>query len=118
MKVKEYLETLKKYDSITFIIESAVKSDGATYYHEEYRTTPMRSVEEWLEGNGKHLDFVVMNANQPPIGWGGAVNWIEKYNRGQLKCLLITSEECLRKRYPREEQYNSILDMVDREIKK
>ena len=108
MKVIEYLQEQKNYQDITFIITTGDLN----------RTTPIRTAEEWMDSNNDILEYVILNHKQPPIGWGGAVSWIDKYNRGILKCLLITSEEVLKKQYPREEQYLSLLDMVDREARK
>ena len=108
MKIKEYLQEQNNYQDITFII-----TNGTTY-----RTTPIRTVEEWMDSTGGILEYVILNAEQPPIGWGSAVSWIDKYNRGILKCLLVISEEDFKNCYPREEQYERLLDMVDKDARK
>ena len=90
MTRKEWLETLNKNEDVTFIIAKAVKDDYSPMYHKEYRTTPVRAVYEWLQGED---GYVVLNPDHSQIDVTG--NWGKWYRNGRLKCAVITTKEDL-----------------------
>lgn len=94
MTRQEWLKTLNKNENATFIIAKAVKDDYSPMYHNEYRTTPIRPVYEWLQSED---GYVVLNTEHPPIDITG--NWEKWYRSGRLKCAVITTEDDLYKMY-------------------
>jgi hypothetical protein len=117
MTVKEYLELIGKRpnscDSLTFVIAKAVE-DGSGSYTFWYRETPIRCIYEWLAEGSKTKDYYVLNENHPPIDWGS--NWLTRYNRGDLKCMLVVSKEDWALRYS-EEQCKQELEWIDKGIR-
>lgn len=116
MLVKEYLEraglTKHSNEKLTFVIGKAAKWENAPGYYMEYRSTPIRCVWEWLEGNGSSLDYIMIDEAQPPVGDRVWVNW---YMKGHLKCFLIISKEELYKIYS-QEQAESMIRFWEKEI--
>lgn len=91
MTRKEWLETLNKNEDVTFIIMKAVKDDYSPMYHDEYKTTPIRPVYEWLQTDDDR--YIVINPDHPPIDVTG--NWGKWYGSSGLKCAIITTREDL-----------------------
>lgn len=114
MKVKEWLESKGKNEQATFIIERAVKDDATPFYHDEYRTTPIRSVYEWLDSTTAEK-YIVINADHAPIDVsnGGWTNW---YKGGHLHCAVITTEEELYKHYS-ETQAKEMIEWYDKKVR-
>ena len=119
MTVKEYLEATgkNKHTNICFVIEKAVKDTHSPFYHEEYTQTPIRNAYEWLLDDCRIKDYIVLNGEQPPICHITCKGWINHYSKGLLECMLITTEEDIRKHYSKE-QAEEMLEMYDREIRK
>lgn len=119
MKVKEYLQAIGKIDGeqVTFVIAKAVKNEYSQFYHEEYRTTPIRSAYEWLREDSNTKDYIVLNGEQPPIAHITTKFWLNRFNTGHLSCLLITTEEDIRMIYS-EPQATDVIAMYDEEIRK
>ena len=113
MLLKEWLQTKGKNENATFIVEKAVKDEHTPFYHSEYRTTPIHSVWEWLEGetSGK---FIVVKADHPPIDTTG--NWLQWYKAGELHCAMVTSEENLFARYGKE-QAKQMIKWYDEKVR-
>lgn len=114
MKVREWLESKDKFKSVTFIIQKAVKDEQHFMYHEEYRTTPIHTVEQWLQGKTAD-NYIIVGADHPPIdptncGW---MNW---YKKGHLLCAVITTEEDVFTHYS-EEQGKRMLEMYDKKAR-
>lgn len=108
MTIREYLQK-NEFDNsadVTFIVQRAVKDDGSPY-HSEYRTTSVRTVLEWLEGEEFVDAYIVINADHPPIDVSGT--WNNWYKKGLLRCAVVTTEEELLKLYGE----NQGRDMVD-----
>lgn len=117
MKVKEYLQLIGKTenssDSLTFVISRAVKDDNTPYYHEEYRTTPIRSIWEWCESD--IMNYIVLNPTQPPIDWL-TTGWNNRYKRGDLMSMLVIPKEDLYLIYP-QKQADELIIFIDKKIK-
>lgn len=109
MTRKEWLERLRMNDEVTFIIAKAVKDDYSPMYHNEYRTTPIRTVSDWL--SSENDKYIVINADHSPIditnGW---VNW---YKTGDLKCAIITTTDDIYTLYG-EKQGSKMIEYYDR----
>jgi hypothetical protein len=116
MRVKEYLELaqIKPYADVTFIKARARKDANTPYYHQEYQTTPIRTVSEWSES--KLMDYIVLNDKQPPIEWASGAHWINKFNRGDLVSLLVISEDDIRLLYSESQALSTEL-YIDKKIK-
>lgn len=114
MKLTEWLQTKKKYDQATFIVARSVKDNDSSFYHYEYRTTVVDTVDAWLKGDYSER-HIVINADHSPIditnGW---VNW---YKKGLLHCAIITTEEDLFTAYS-EKQAKQMIEYYDREVRK
>ena len=110
MRLKEYLNGLNESDQVTFIIAKAVKDERSPFYHTEYKTTPMKCVWEWSAWEDGH-DYIIANENHPPIDITGT--WVNWYNRGDLKCSVIISEETLRTLY-KDEQAERMIKFYDK----
>lgn len=117
MKVKEYLELAQigKYSDITFIKARARKDANTPFYHAEYQTTPICTVNEW--NDSKLMNYIVLNNKQAPIDWLSGAPWLHRFNAGHLQSLLIISEEDIKLLYS-ETQAQSIEQYIDSEIKK
>ena len=113
MKLKEWLQSKGKYDNATFIIERIVKDDNTPFYHEEYRTTPIRTVEEWL-GSTTAEKYIVIKADQAPLDISG--NWTNWYKGGHLHCAVITTEEDVYTHYS-ETQAKEMLEWYDKKVR-
>ena len=114
MKLTEWLQSKGENEQATFIIAKAVKNDYSPMYHNEYRTTPIRSVWEWLEGDTGEK-YIVINADHAPIDIsGGWTNW---YKSGILHCAVITTEADLYTQYS-ETQAKEMLEWYDKEVRK
>lgn len=110
MKLREWLEKQGENDRVTIIIAKAVKDEHTPFYHNEYSTTPIWSVWEWLRGTSADKYFVT-NANHPPIDVIGF--WQAEYKRGDLKCCMVTTEADIKTLYPNEEQAQQMIKMYD-----
>lgn len=98
MTIREYLQKSQfNVADVTFIVQRAVKDENTPFYHDEYWTTPVRSVREWLEGEGFVDTHIVINADHPPIDVTGT--WGNWYKMGRLRCVVVTTEEELIKHY-------------------
>lgn len=109
MQVKVYFERLRKYESVTFIKARARKDNGTPFYHAEYQTTPINTVEQWQ--NSRLMDYIVLNDNQPQIEWlcGGYLK--------HVRCMLIISPDDFALLYPSAEQRQDLIDFIDKKIK-
>ena len=117
MTVKEYLEKYRKDNvSVTFIVAKAEKDEMSPFYHPVYMTTPIFNVWEWMK-NDKMMDYIVLNDNQAPIDWLSGANWNNRYNHGDLTCMLVISKEELHTLYSKE-QAASIEKFIEKEIVK
>lgn len=105
MTTREYLQKIQarqKYRDVTFIIARAVKDENTPFYHYEFRNTPLRKAEKWLQAEEEFLDEqLVINADHAPIDvtglWGGL------YKRGSISCAMLTTEADLRLLYSEEQ---------------
>lgn len=113
MKVKEWLHTKDKNTNVTFIIAKAVKDETSPFYHTEYRTTPIRSVWEWLEGETAE-NYIVIKADHPPIDATGS--WNDWYLKSHLLCAMIATEQDLITRYG-EKQGNEMIEYYDNKLR-
>lgn len=113
MTVKEYFEAFPHKDT-TFIIARAIKDGNTPFYHCEYRTTPLRSVDEW-----KHckdiMECIVLNNKQPSITWLTGVDWNPNIQRGFYRCMLIIPQKDFKTMYS-EKQRNSMIEYIDNKI--
>lgn len=95
MTLNEFLKHFKGC-TLTFTIAKAVKDENTPFHHEEYYQTPIRYIDEWNDWT-KAKDYIVINPDSCPIDIIG--NWQNQYNRGYLKCMIITTEKDLYTRY-------------------
>lgn len=97
MNVQDYLKSIPENQQVTFLVAHAVQDSTLGSYHEdyrmEYRTTPIRAAWEWKNG-GWGSDYLVMNADHPPISANGT--WVNWYNSGRLSCALVTTANDIR----------------------
>lgn len=114
MKVKEYLEQ-HKVEKITLIKARARKDANTPFYHQEYQTTPIFYKDE-LERMESLMDYIILNDKQTPIDWLSNVGWTNWFNRGDLKCMLIISEEDFALLYPSETQRQDLIKYIDNKI--
>lgn len=118
MNVRQYFDLLGKdkiFTQATFIIARAVKDNHSPSYHAEYRTTPIYTVEEWLN-NAKILDYIVLNDKQAPIDWLSGAPWINWYNGGHLLSLLVIPRDELETLYS-QDQARSMEEYIERKIR-
>ena len=113
MKVKEYLSRFNKYTKVTFTKARARKDANTPFYHIEYQTTPIQTIEDW--NNANIMDYYILNDKQPPIEWLIGKGWINQYNKGELLSLLVISEEDLHLRYNKK-QAKDIIEYIDKKI--
>ena len=113
MKVREYLSNFSKYTDVTFIKARARKDANTPFYHTEYQTTPMQSIEDWEKS--KIMDYYVLNNKQSPIEWLSGTGWINQFNRGHLISLLVISKEDIETLYSKEQAKN-IIEYIDKKI--
>lgn len=109
MKVIEYFNRMNKFDSVTFIKARARKDANTKFYHFEYQTTPVHTVEQW-EQYGRLNEYIILNDNQPQIQWAN--------NAGirSVKCMLIVNEKDFAQIYRSEEQRQQIIESIDKTI--
>ena len=112
MKLKDFLKHFNENESFTFVIAKAVKDEHAPGHHFEYRTTPIRSIWEWLRGEDMEK-YIVINPSHPPIDVTG--NWVNSYERCWLHCCIITTEFDLNTLYSGE-QYERMLKHYDEKV--
>ena len=113
MLLKEWLQTKGKNEQATFIVEKVVKDEHTPFYHPEYRTTPIHSVWEWIEGETASK-FIVAKADHPPIDITG--NWLQWYKEGKLLCAMVTTYESLFTRYGKE-QAEQMIKWYDEKVR-
>jgi len=112
------IDFLRKHESafsVTFIIARAVKDEHSPSYSYQYQTTSIRAAWEWLESPGWLEDYIVLNADHPPICIPGF--WQYDYKAGRLKCCIIVKPEDLRKTCGGEKQFRDMLDWYERTVK-
>jgi hypothetical protein len=114
MKLREWLEAKGQNEQATFVIAKAVKDEQSPMYRYEYRETPIRTVWEWLGGETADK-YIVINPDHPPIDIAG--HWVRHYNKGWLKCCVITTEQDLYTKYS-EKQAKEMLEWYDKEVRK
>lgn len=114
MLVKDYLRNLDAFQDVTFIKTIAQKDDNSPFYDEVYQTTPIRQASEWQ--NSAIKDFYILNDKQCPIDWLSGARWKNRFNRGDLKSLLVISKEDLEKLYS-PKQAAELIDYIEKEIK-
>ena len=105
MRVKDYLEKIKKYDKVTFLVANAIKDENCPGYHAEYANTAICFASDLLKSKCSLLNMIILNDKQPPIDWLSGAKWIPAYNAGHLKCLLVISEEDLELIYPTQAEH-------------
>jgi hypothetical protein len=115
MKLKEWLERKDKSQNATFLIARAVKDEHTPYYHDEFRTTPIRSVWEWLDSEMTDKYIIVCKDHAPIDTTGGG--WMNWYKSGRLDCAIITTEKDVFTRYS-ESQGKEMLEMYDERARK
>jgi hypothetical protein len=113
MTVKKYFERLGKYQSVTFIKARARKDANTPFYHDEYQTTPCRTVNEWLSSD--LMDYIILNDKQMPIDWLCGAPWGNQVKAGCLKCLLVISREDAELLYSKE-QFAEMEEYIDEQI--
>ena len=112
MKLREWLDRQGTTD-VTFIIAKAVKDERSPMYHNEYRETSISQV--WELKRSPWVDkYIVINANHPPIDITGS--WVSKFNKGHLKCAIITTEQDLHTLYCGE-QAESMISYYDKTVR-
>lgn len=114
MKLTEWLQNKGQNENATFIIAKAVKDESSPMYNYEYRTTPIRSVWEWLEGSTGEK-YIIMKADHAPIDITGV--WQNWYSMNNLSCAVITTEQDMYTMY-NEKQAKDMLDYYDKEARK
>lgn len=113
MKLREFLEEAGRNGTYTLIVQKAVKDERSPFYHPEYRTTPVYSVWEWLQGTG--IDkYIVIKRDHPPIDPTGA--WLNWYNKNSLGCCMVTTEQDLITQYG-EKQGREMIEYYDRLVR-
>lgn len=105
MIVREYLDRLPSATPVTFIKKEA----GGTF-----RTTPIWSAWEWLNNEDVCNDYLVINADHPPINEAGG--WHNRYRSGHLKCAMITTEAELLAQYG-EKQGRDMIAYYERTVR-
>lgn len=115
MKLRELLEQAGRNDSYTFIIQKAVPDEGAPGYTNTYRTTPIRTVWEWLSSPVPDK-YIVIKRDHPPIDATGG-GWLNRYNGGHLGCCMITTEQDLLTHYG-EKQGREMIEWYDKGVRK
>ena len=113
MKVKDYLNQVN--GNVTFIIQDIQEMEGVSGFHtDKYLTTPIRQSWEWEMSTSGLLDMIVVNKDCPPIDPTGL--WNNQYNRGDLKCCMVTREETIRTRYS-ERQAEQMIEYYEKNVK-
>ena len=110
MRLNKYLNGLNENDRVTFVIAKAEKRDWGPGHDTVYHTTPVRVAREWKEWEAGQ-NYIVANEDHPPVDISGTfVNW---YNRGDLKCCVLISEDTLRVMYG-EKQAEDMIKFYDK----
>lgn len=113
MKLREFLQENGRNIQYTLVIQKTVKDEHSPFYHDEYKTTPIYSTWEWLQSSC--IDkYIVINRDHPPIDVTGC--WLNWYNKGNLGCCVVTTEEDLILHYG-EKQGKDMIDYYDRKIR-
>ena len=110
MTLKEFLQQVKNGE-YTFTIARAVKDEETPFYHNEFRQTPIRYIDEWKR---MKKDYIVINPDSCPIDITGV--WQNHYKRGFLNCAIITTEEDLCIVYSKE-QAKEMIEYYDEKVK-
>ena len=114
MKLTEWLQSKPKYNHATFIVAMAKKDDNSSFYHYEYRTTVVDTVDAWLKGDYSER-YIVINADHSPIDITNS--WVNWYKGGHLHCAIITTEEDLYTEMSKE-QAERMITYYDKEVRK
>lgn len=113
MTVREYLKNYNKYTDVTFIKARARKDARTPFYHAEYQTTPIRSIEDWKKSD--MMDYYILNDRQCPIDWLSGAPWKLAFDSGRLISLLVINKEDLEVLYSKE-QARSMIEYIDKKI--
>ena len=118
MKVKDYLERIKKSTDVTFIKARAREDANSPFYHAEYQTTPIWKASEWMsyKNNERLMNSIVLNDKQMPIEWLSGAKWGTSVKNGHLKCLLVISEDDFALLYRSEDQRNSMEHYIEEKL--
>ena len=114
MKLREFLSNKTKSCQYTLIIQKAVKDENSPFYIDMYRTTPIRNVQEWLEGTTADK-YIVISKDHPPIDETAGV-WMGWYNNGTLGCCMVSTEQDLLTKYG-EKQGRCMIGFYDRKVR-
>lgn len=116
MKVREYIEYkgIDKSTELTFICAVAKADEHTPFYHAEYVTTPIQTINEWEKY--PLMDYNILNDKQTPIDWLSGAQWKNKFDKGILMCMLVISDEDLEKLY-HGAQAERILEHIEKVIK-
>ena len=113
MNAREYLQKQNKLQSVTFVIAHAVKDAATPFYHYEYKTMPVFTAQEMLQG--EWIDkYMVINSDHPPVDITGT--WHNWYKSGRLSCAMLTTEDDLRAMYS-EKQAADMIAYYNRTVK-
>lgn len=127
MTIREYLERTglaesNKFASLTFIVAKEFKaSNSPLWYDTYYRTTPIRSIEEWLSpyskpiGKESFVDRAVMirDSHMPLEQTNGG--WQNHFKSGHLLCFMVEEKEDVYTRYSKE-QADRMIEYWEEEI--
>jgi hypothetical protein len=113
MTAREYLEKLPKDNLVTFIIAEA-HHEVASFWSYRYHNTPMRMRREWLGSPEWGKDYLVINADCPPIDITGS--WYNAYKRGGCYCAMIVTLEEMRKTYNSDAQFNDMVEYYNKNV--
>lgn len=126
MTVREYLERYgytkgsEKFKSLTFILAMEVKSESFNGYVTHYRTTPIRSIEEWISEASRQtkpafIDRAVMirDSHMPIEQTNGG--WQNHFKSGHLLCFMVEEKEDVYKHYSKE-QADRMIEYWEEEI--
>lgn len=114
MKVKEYLEHMHDAQQVMFIKARARKDAHTPFYHAEYQTTPVYYTRAWMAS--KLTDSVILNDRQMPIEWLSGAKYSAAVMSGNIKCLLVASEEDFALLIPDEVQRAEMVQYIDEQL--
>lgn len=115
MLVKEYLSKFNENKQVTFIKAVARKDENTPFFHEEYQTTPIRSIYEFEKS--PIMNCYVLNHKQPPIDWLSGSSCQHQFNKGDILSLLVISKEDMALLY-NPKQAVEIIEFIEKEIAK